>query len=257
MEEGFSGLPRLVYDGPFSTHLQNTTPKMTANLTHQSRDRAREAAALALECTAGALKEAGDENGALPAYLFTFGTQTAAVTKQGGFLLWMNDAAPAGSPVITLAQAKQTARQKLKELGFHDMESSYHELSGGVAVFHFAAFQNGVVCYPDLIKIGVALDSGRVVQLDARGYLMNHHGRSLPSPTLSAREAEALLSPQLEAQSSRLALIPSPGGEERLCHEFLCRSSFDRQVLVYLNAATGRQEDLLLLEIGPNGSLTV
>jgi len=257
MEEGFAGLPRLVYDGPFSTHLEDQSSKLLAHLAHIDREKARTVAARAMDCDPTLLKEAGDENGTLPAYLFTYGEQTAAVTKQGGYLLWLSDGRAAGDPIITLAGAKQTARQALEELGYPQMESSYHETRDNIVVFHFAAFQNGVVCYTDLVKVGVALDNGRVVQMDARGYLMNHHARSLPQPALSAQQGAALLSPDLQVESSRLALIPSPGGEERLCREFLCRSSLDRQVLVYLNANTGRQEDLLLLEIGPNGSLTV
>ena len=257
MEEGFSGLPRLVYDGPFSTHLQEQSSKMLANLTHLSRDAARSAAAKALECDPAALEEAGDENGTIPAYLFTLGQQTAAITKQGGYLLWLTDGRTFGSPAVTLSDAKQTARQKLEELGFADMQSSYHEVYNNLAVFHFATFRGGVVCYPDLVKIGIALDSGKMVQLDARGFLMNHHDRSPAEPALTAQQAQELLSPDLRVESRRLALIPSPGGEERLCHEFLCHSSLGRQVLVYLNAQSGRQEDLLLLEIGPNGTLTV
>ena len=257
MEEGFSGLPRLVYDGPFSTHLEEQSPKLLANLSHLSRDRARAAAAQALGCDINALEEAGDQNGTIPSYLFRHGQQTAAITKQGGYLLWLTAGETRGTAVLTLSQAKREAGQKLADLGFADMQSSYHEVYDNVVVFHFAAFQNGVVCYPDLIKIGIDLGSGEMVQLDARGYLMNHHSRSLPRPTLSAQQAKELLSPDLQVESCRLALIPSPGQEERLCHEFLCHNSLGRQVLVYLNAQSGRQEDLLLLEIGPNGTLTV
>ena len=152
---------------------------------------------------------------------------------------------------------RANARDMLEALGYHDMEISYHEISGKVCIFNFAAFQNGVVCYTDLVKVGVALDSGRVVQLDARGYLMNHHSRSLPAALVTQEEAAGLLSPLLEVESCRLALIPSAGQQERLCYEFLCRGQQDRRVLVYLNTATGAEEDLLLLQIGQNGTLTV
>jgi len=254
MEEGFASLPRLIYDGPFSTHLQDRSPQMLTNLPHLSRDRAKAAAA---DLLGGQPEEAGDENSSIPSYLFTLGEKTAAITKQGGFVLWMTDGTPVEGQNISLSQAKQAARTKLEELGYPDMESSYHEVAGNVAIFNFAAFQNGVVCYTDLIKIGVALDSGRVVQLDARGYLMNHHTRTLPAVTLAQEEASRLLSPALTATSSRLALIPSAGEQERLCHEFLCRGLDDRHVLVYLNASTGAEEDILLLEMDENGTLTV
>lgn len=257
MEEGFAGLPRLIYDGPFSSHLENRSPKMLANLTHLSRDHAKTIAAAALGGDSASVKEAGDENGTAAAYLFTRGEKTAAVTKQGGYLLWMTDGSVHSGRAVSLADAKQAAAAKLEELGYRDMESSYHEIADDVAIFNFAAFQNGVVCYTDLIKVGVALDSGEVVQLDARGYLMNHQVRSLPAVGITPQQASGLLSPALTVQSHRLALIPSAGQQERLCYEFLCRGRGDRTVLVYLNAVTGAEEDLLLLEIDQNGTLTV
>lgn len=257
MEEGFAGMPRLIYDGPFSTHLQDRNPRMLANLSHVSLRQARSAAATAMGEDPTLLEQAGDENGVIPAYRFTCGTKTAAVTKQGGYLLYLTDQAEPGSRKIDLSLAKQAARDMLEALGYHSMESSYHELSGNVCIFNFSAFQNGVVCYTDLVKVGVALDTGRVVQLDARGYLMNHHLRSLPALSVTREEAAELLNPLLQPQSCRLALIPSAGQQERLCYEFLCRGQQDRHVLVYLNTATGAQEDLLLLQIDQNGTLTV
>ncbi len=257
MEEGFSGMPRLIYDGPFSSHLQDRSPQMLANLSHVSRQQARTAAATAMGEDPASLQEEGDENGTIPAYRFSCGDKTAAVTKQGGYLLYLAENTDPGGQTIGLQQAKQSARDMLEALGYHDMESSYHEISGNVCIFNFAAFQNGVVCYTDLVKVGVALDSGRVVQLDARGYLMNHHSRSLPAALVTQQDAAGLLSPLLAVESCRLALIPSAGQQERLCYEFLCRGQQDRRVLVYLNTATGAEEDLLLLQIGKNGTLTV
>lgn len=257
MEEGFAGLPRLIYDGPFSTHLEQQSPKLLANLGHLSRDQARAAAADAMGQPSAALAEVGDLGGSVPAYLFTCGEQTAAITKQGGFVLWLTDAAPAGGQTITLAEAKAAAQNQLEHLGYRNMESSYHEVVDDLVIFNFAATRGNVVCYTDLIKVGVELGSGRVAQLDARGYVMNHTERTLPAASLSPEETRALLSPALTVQSHRLALIPSPGGEERLCYEFLCTGAEGRQVLVYRNATTGAEEDLLLLEISESGTLTI
>ncbi len=257
MEEGFAGLPRLIYDGPFSSHLEQRSPRLLANLGHLSRSQARAAAADALGCPAASLAEGGDLGGTIPAYVFSCGSQSAAITKQGGFVLWMTDAAPAGGQRVTLEQSKTAARQMLDHLGYREMQSSYHEVADNIAIFNFAATRGGVVCYTDLVKVGVSLQNGRVVQLEATGYLMNHTERTLPAAALTPQEAQSLLSPALTVQSHRLALIPSPGGEERLCHEFLCSGAAGRQVLVYRNAATGAEEDLLLLEISENGTLTV
>ena len=42
--------------------------------------------------------------------------------------------------------------------------------------------QDGVTCYPDLIKVGISLESGALTGFEAAGYLMNHRERELPEP---------------------------------------------------------------------------
>ena len=257
MEEGFAGLPRLIYDGPFSTHLEELSPRMTQNREHVSRSRAAITAAAAMGCSTADLRQESDLGGSLPAYRFACGQQTAAVTKQGGFLLELTDGSPRGGQTVTVEEARASALAFLQRMGLQNMESRYHQIYDGVCVFHFAALQGDAVCYPDLAKVGVALDTGRVVQADTRGWLTHHRERTLAAPTLSPEEAAGLLSPLLEVQSRRLAVIPSPGQQERLCYEFSCLGLQGRQVLVYLNAATGAEEDLLLVETGENGTLTL
>lgn len=257
MEEGFAGLPRLVYDGPLSAHLQETAPAMTQNRPHVSRSRAALTAAAAMGCSAEVLEECPDLGGSLPAYRFAHGQQTAAVTKQGGFLLELTCGGTHGAPTLTVEEAETAAAAFLQRMGLQGMERRGHLISQGVCVFEFAALQDGVTCYTDLAKVGVALDSGRVVQADTRSWLNSHRERTFAAPSLSSAEAAALLSPLLEVQRQSLALIPGPGQRERLCFEFVCRSPKGRQVLVYLNAADGAQEELLLAEETEAGLLTL
>ncbi len=77
---------------------------------------------------------------------------------------------------------------------------------------NFAAQQGEVLCYPDLVKVSVALDNGRVVGFESEGYLMNHTLRDLPRSPVSLGKAQAALSPALDILTHRLALIPT-GGE--------------------------------------------
>jgi len=258
MEEGFAGYPRLLYDGPFSSHLENRAAALTQRgEAHLSRRQGAAAAAAAMAAPESGLAEAGDENGRLPAYHFTWGTMTAAVTKQGGHLLYLTDSRTPGGAVLTAGQALPAAQKMLEALGYRGMQSTCCRTEDGVCLFSFAFVQNGVVCYTDLVKVGVALDSGRVVQLDARGYLGSHRARTLPAPAVTADEAQARLSSALQPRKRRLALIPTAGGQELLCHEFLCTGAGGRQVLAYLNAATGDEEQLLLVQADENGTLTV
>ena len=81
---------------------------------------------------------------------------------------------------------------------------------------YFAATQNGVILYPDLIKVEVALDSGGVVGFDQTAYLTNHIDRSLKTPLFSEREAKEALKGGIETKAPRLTVIPLVGAREIL-----------------------------------------
>ncbi len=55
----------------------------------------------------------------------------------------------------------------------------------------------------------------------------------------------------------QMALIPSPGGEEKFCHEFLCRADNEQKYLIYVNAVTGAEERILILLEDELGALTI
>ncbi len=258
MEEGFAGYPRLIYDGPFSTHLDDQNPAMLENMSHVSMEQARGRASSVLGVSLGGLSFDGDEHSALEAYRFSSGDgQTIALTKQGGLISYYQHDREVEGQTISLTTAKDVAQTALAGMGFYNMDSSYYEVSGGVVIYNFAHMEGDITCYTDLIKVGGALDTGEVVRVDARGYLMNHTDRLLPAPSVSVAQAQENVSSVLSVTSHALALIPSPGMEELLCYEFSCTGTDGREVLVYINAVTGHQEQILLLEIGENGKLTV
>ena len=92
------------------------------------------------------------------------------------------------------------------------------------------------------------MQDGSVLDLDARGYLVNHHQRQLPSPQLSPEQAQQMLSPLLTVDSVRPALIPHLRQKtKRRCANFSAPPSTGDRVLCYINTATGAEEQLLLL----------
>ena len=74
---------------------------------------------------------------------------------------------------------------------------------------------------------------------------------------VSEDEAGRLVDGSLEVLSHQLALIPTAGEYEVLCHEFKCQAEDGSHVLVYVNAATGQEEKILLLLEDENGTLTL
>ncbi len=256
MEGGFSGYPTLIYDGPFSDHILDKTPEISKTASIISADEAREIARKALggRIAPEAMRE---ENSSLPCYVFYSDSCSVAVSKYGGDICYL--ICPKGDDVpenMTAKQAISAAQTYLKQLGIQSMKESYYDIDDGIITINFAHEQDGTICYTDLIKISVSMDNGTIVGYDARGYLVNHKARSFAAPAISMEEAEAVLSPQLTVENRRLALIPTQGENEALCYEFSCFGSAGDRVLVYVNAQTGAEEQILLLIEDEDGVLT-
>ena len=162
-----------------------------------------------------------------------------------------------GRQTITAKEAVIRAKDFLAELGIRGLSDSYYEIRNGICVVNLSAEQNGITMYTDLIKVGVALDNGEVLSFDMRGYLTNHTIRELPPPKISGEYAKTLVSGSLAPISSKLCVIPSSGKNEIFCYEVRCTGTQGENILVYLNAVTGREEQILILRIGSGGVLTV
>ena len=71
----------------------------------------------------------------------------------------------------------------------------------------------------------------------------------------SYEKAKEVLNKDLEIMSEGLALIPTKWHTEVYCWEFKGKVE-DNEFLVYINAQTGKEEDILLIVNTPDGTLT-
>lgn len=255
MEEAFSGYPALEYDGPFSDHILKREPLMLKGAAAVTPQAALIRAAKGLGTAPAGLKQGNDEASALPAYTFYSEGAWAEVTKAGGYLTSMVKPRLPGAAVLTAEEAVAAAQKYLEEQGLTALVPTYYQLGGGLCTISFAGMQNGVLVYPDQIKVEAALDNGEILGFDARGYLSSHHSRAYTQPRLTAEQAKSKLSRQLTVQSERLAIIPTAGQYEALCYEFSAAAQTGEQVLAYINAETGVEEQLFLLTQNDNGRM--
>ena len=100
-------------------------------------------------------------------------------------------------------------------------------------------------------------ENGEILGYDAKGWLVNHHKRQYRRDIISLSSAAERVSPKLTVESSQKALIPADDLSEKLCYEFRCKADNGRTALVYINAETGREEQILLLVESEFGVLTV
>ena len=257
MESGFEGYPTLIYDGPFSDHIMQREPLMLKGLPVISREDARAKAAAYAGCEAGLLEDGADEDSKMPSYGFTGPSLDVGVSKAGGYITYLINSREIGEISLDAKQAIQRARDYMQHFGIQSMKDSYYEIANGICTINFAYMQEDVVCYTDLIKVGVALDNGQIVEFDARGYLTNHTARELAKPKIGEEAARKAVSPSLKIEQSGLALIPTAGLNEVYCYEFLCTGKNGEKLLVYIGADTGVEEQILLLLITENGTLTM
>jgi germination protein YpeB len=261
IEAEFPEMPTLIYDGPFSESLLSAEPKYLADKASVSEDEALEAAAAFLNVERENVTLAGEVGGKIPCYCFVAylsgGEYTVYVTEQGGQILSALCSRMTGAEQFSQDDCLQIARDFLRQQGFENMQESYHIDNDGVLLVNFAYVQDGVLCYPDLIKVGVAMDTGAIMSYDARGYISAHTTRELSEPVYDRQDAQQSLSSDLDIQGYNLAVIPSEGGEERLCHEFIGASQEGQRYIIYVNALTGTQEKILILLEDEKGTLTI
>ena len=261
IETQFPEYAGLIYDGPFSEHITSRTATFLEGKAEVRAADAALAAAQAGGFETSELTLIGESAGILPTYRFSAERDGDEwyfdVTRQGGILLEMYSSREPGTPVLSADECVDIARGCLAELGMNDLSESYYFEREGVVTINFAHSEDGVICYPDLIKVSVAADTGDVIGLEARGYIMNHRERTLPEVVISEQEAQAALSSALTVESARLAVIPSAGEYELFCHEFLCTDADGRHVLVYVTAETGVEEQILILIESEAGTLTI
>ena len=197
----------------------------------------------------------GDTAGNLPTRNFTGENLWISVTKYGGKVSSFLIRRDIGEETIGYEEASRIAAEFLASRGIDGMQESYYAISDGSCTINYAYSQGEILYYPDLIKVTVALDSGEILEYDADGYLMNHAEREQPIPVLSESEAKSKISPRLTPDEGRLAVIPSAGMEETLTWEFHCTASDGEELLVYINAETGFEEEILILTKSDNGIL--
>lgn len=250
--------PTLLYDGPFSDGLVGDEFKFIASLPEVTEDEAKQS----LTAFLGSAEEitlTGEGSVPVACYEFTLKSGgyplSAGVTKQGGKVLYVlcSEDVPEGG--FTVPQLLKNAETFLLSRGFGDMEMSYYSVFDGILTANYAPVQDGVILYPDLIKLQLSERDGAVIGIEAAHYLMNHTGRALPSPAITEEEALAHLGPQLTAKSVRLSVIPVNAGEV-LCYEIRATDSVD-DFLVYIDAATGAERELMQIVSDEHGSLVM
>ena len=250
--------PTLIYDGAFSDARRAGTPRALGAQRVDQEQAIAIARAFVGEERVQSAQAGVPSGGPLESWGVTL-TLTdglvlnADVTRQGGKILWMIPEHASFAPSLTLEECRRAAQQFLTQRGYGPMEANHYQVYDGLAVSHFVAVQDGVLLYPDQVKVQMRMDTGELVGLESNNYLMNHHTRASLTPSLTQQAARSRLSPRMETTSLHLCVIPYRD-DERLCWEAAGRCD-GREYRVYIDALTGEEADVLMLIRSPQGEM--
>ena len=175
----------------------------------------------------------------------------AEITKNGGKLAFFDSYEDCSEKNFSLETCDELAKEFLRGLGIENVEAVWLSDAGMVANITYVTSEKNVRIYPEIIRVRVCESKGRVVGVDARGYLLNDETHSAKA-ALSEAEAKELLSDELEVSSGRLAVIPVDG-RKALCYEFACNMG-EEQFIVYLDANTGAEVQIFRVKNSSTGS---
>jgi germination protein YpeB len=202
------------------------------------------------------------ENADIPSYDFFVKIKdeendySIMISKKGGHVVETSTDRTVMEEKISEEEAKEIGKMYLKEKGFPNMKETYFVKQNNIITVNYAYEDNSVICYPDLIKVRIALDDGEILGIETTGYLNSHTDRNIETPKISIDEARENVNSKLEILSEGRAIIPTEWKTEIDCYEFKGKVD-DKEFLVYINSQTGDEENILVILDTPGGTLTI
>lgn len=264
LDENFGEYEGLIYDGAYSEHIENAEKKGLVGAEVSEEEAKKIAKDIVNEDRIESINSNGlVENGNIVVYEFSVkikdedknNPMNIAISKIGGHIVLMNYNREVLEEKISQDEANKIGQEFLSAHGIESMKATYYLKQANTVTVNYAYVQDDVVIYPDLIKVKIALDNGEILGMETSGYLNNHEVRNIPKVKISETQAKEKLNKNLQITSSGLAIIPTEWRTEIFCYEFKGKIN-DTDFLVYINAETGEEENILVIINTPNGILT-
>lgn len=237
-------VPKEIYDGPFAENTEGGRAKAVEGQEEISCKQAEQLAkkyfadykVKSVRCTGEA------KGGKLDCFNVELSTGRgdvyAQISRLGGKLVMFDSFEDCKEVKFSDENCVRIAEKMLKAAGYEGMKAVWISSGGAVCDLNFVYEQNGVIYYPDMIKVKVCRERGIVTGMEALPYLLNHTQRAAQTAALTKGDILAKLG-NYSAESVRLAVIPYEGGE-RLAYETFIRYEGE-EYYVYFDASTGEE----------------
>lgn len=263
IDENLNEYEGLIYDGAYSDHVSKAEKKGLTGEDITEEEAKAKVRGFFKDKTIEEIDSNGFlENADIPSYEFKVkflneNEQTwISISKKGGHIIQMEKTRDVKEDNKSFEEVNEIGKKYLAEKGFPNMKETYYTKLDNMVTINYAYEDNGVLIYPDLIKVKIALDNGEILGIETTGYLNSHTERTYNENIITAEEARKSLNSKLNILSERLSIIPTKWKTEIYCYEFKGKIE-EKEFLVYINAETGKEEDILVILDTPNGVLTM
>lgn len=260
--ETFVEYEGLIYDGAYSNHILEITPRNLSENVVTQEQAATNINTIFGEENLEYVNFTGENNNKLDLYEFQVklkdnpNIRDVYMTKKDGKLYLMVSDKKVDEEKITIDNAKKLGEDFLKKAGIEKVADTYYIITENLVTINYAAMQDDIILYPDLIKVKIALDDGEICSVEAGGYTFNHTNRDNLTPKLTMEEATSKINKNIKVESKNLAIVPTEAKKELLVYEFKGTIN-EKKCIVYVNALTGEEENILMIIETPNGTLTM
>lgn len=237
LDENTFSYEKLIYDGPFSDSVEEKTLKSDKALSYDDVGRI-------VENVFGKAEFVQTINN--KGLWYAYQTENGRVlTTCDGYIAQYESYLPDDETAKTSLQQNtliEKAEEFCKKLGYDVKGVWISKTQETTTYVNCATVKEGVIVYPDLIKVALNSFDGQIVGLEAKAYLLNHRNWEINFGNISEEDAQKSVDGALRVTNTAKALVEK-NHKHYLCYEFQCEMG-DRQYYVYVDSNTGKEVEI-------------
>lgn len=252
--------PSLIYDGAFSDALTDRQPKCLPQGEISSNEGMDIAKQYLSEFELADITFLEENRTNITSYLYEFTTTSGdngsiQITKNGGLPQMWNLYHEVDNPMFSQEDCLQKALGYCEKNKLQANYPVWQSVVGSVLFVNLCYAKDDLIYYPDMIKLKVSLQTGKVIGFEGLNYIYNHCERQPQTPVVTLQQVQNMDFGNMQIESIRLCVIPIDGGGEALTYEVygeLAQSKY----YIYVDAITGYEIKALKVIDSDEGTLT-
>ena len=230
--------PSMVFDGPFSTALETKVVKGLGGKIYTQEDAYNYLKNRVFKGQEVSVKNIGETSGDIATFDYEIESEnnkfSAQVSKEGCLLITMSGQASPADPIMSIQQAVELGKTFAENIGFESMESVWQEKNGNVVYINLVYSKDGIIYYPDMVKVKVDLTSQQIIGFEAVNYALNHIDREFEF-NAELNDLDSMLGFDYEVIKETKAVIRLDSGKEVSTYE-LITERIDGVYFYYIDA---------------------